>query len=81
MADPGDATGMTIKEMVKELYSDMKLVRADVGVLCAANLPTRVDALERKRDIGAGRSGAIALVVSGIVTLVGFAMAAVGIVR
>jgi hypothetical protein len=73
--DPGDATGMTIKEMVMELYRDMKVVRPTLEVLSAADLPRRVNALEDARHFALGRREVIAGLCGFMGVLVGIGVA------
>lgn len=63
MAENGaDPIGMTMKEMVTEMYRDMKDMRTDVRVLTQADLPRRVNDLESFRDGMAGGSARLSVV-------------------
>jgi len=52
--DADSSVGMTIKEMVTELFADMKVIRPMVEALDGAHMPERVSALETdkvQRDV------------------------------
>ena len=55
MADDNEPA-MTIREMVREVYADVKEIHVYVGILKEANLPRRVDILESFKDSATGGS-------------------------
>lgn len=67
----GDEVGMTVKQMVSEVYRDVKQLRTDVAVLTAAKLPDRVDALEAARTFSLGRREVVAALAGMLGVLVG----------
>jgi hypothetical protein len=62
------AVGMTMKQMVTEVYNDVKVLRTEVAVLQTSDLPRRVSELEYFRSAttgGAKRVGAVDATVRG----------------
>jgi hypothetical protein len=73
---PTDATYMTVKEMVTEIRNDVKAVVKKqtatdefVAVMASANLPARVDHIEKVQDVMAGKLIVVAAVISIVVGL------------
>lgn len=72
-----NATGLTAKDVLLEVRTDVKAMSRDLAVLTSQNLDVRVNAMESWRDRVDGRVGALTVAVTVIGAILGIAVAIV----